>query len=924
MDELRCITQSFPSTLHLIILTETWIKSDSEALNLTLANYTHYYNYRNKGRGGGVSIYVHNSLQHNLIEDLYDNDNHFLWIHINRFSLDIGVVYKPERTNNDLFLETYSMQLERRKRAIVFGDFNYDLLKNNQAIINYKMTMEENGFNVLNKINRNYCTRETLTSKTILDHVSSNLKNNKYHFTIMNSAMSDHKHIYLEVQKFKPEKKKRIKYIAMNYQKLYETLEENLLQYDNLDYIQLEKQIIEAITHSKIQKTKIQNPPKSDWINKDIIDAIDERNKILSELFMSANDEEAKKQNVELELLRARKEVRDKIQDAKSRYYYKKFKSYEKKPLKMWQLITSLSTNKTKNCTPPSQLQTDSNCLTNLTDICNCFNSFFVNIGAVLAKQIPPFYHDNATYKQLYNKNIDLKPMELSQFAPVTIDEVSKIIDNLNSNTTTGLDGISCKIIKSVKKLILEKLTNCINDCLKTGYFPDSLKLAKVSPIFKTGKKTDPGNYRPISVLPVISKIFEKTIYNRLDQYLLSIDFLYYKQYGFRPKSNTRSACIDLVTNLKCKIDERQICLGIFIDLKKAFDTISHKLLLQKLNDIGVKESAYRLIESYLSNRHQVVKICDAKSTPELITYGVPQGSILGPLLFLIYINNMKDIKLTADITLYADDTCLFYYGNEIQSIAKQAQDDLNILHTWLQYNLLTINVMKTKYMIFTAKNKKDFNMPTLHVNNEPLTKVQSQKYLGLTLDSHLTWKPHLDNIRAKLTSLMGILRGVVRCFPESVRYIIYNSLIKPHITYLIEVWGSATKTNTKPLQIAQNKIIKLLFHFNFRMSTETVFQKAKLMTLAQTYHYQTCILIRKILTKDTHSQIVFTKKIQTQTRQLRSAHNLCLYKPRTNYGIKNIKYEGAKIYNNLPKYIKEIQSFPLFKKTLKFHITKI
>lgn len=484
-----------------------------------------------------------------------------------------------------------------------------------------------------------------------------------------------------------------------------------------------------------------------------------------------------------------------------------------------------------------------------------------------------------------------------------------------------GLDGISCKALKSIKSIILDKLTSSINHCLEVGYFPNSLKVAKVSPIYKSGNKTDPNNYRPISVLPSISKIFEKIIFNRLDNFLKSVNFFYHKQYGFRNKSNTLTACIDLVTKLKRKIDKKQICLGIFIDLKKAFDTISHKLLLHKLATIGVKNTAHKLLQSYLSDRYQQVKIGTTASSLEPITYGVPQGSILGPLLFLVYINSIKDLGLVGDITLYADDTCLFYFANDIHTVVRQAQSDLDLLYTWFQYNLLTVNISKTNFVIFSAKNKKIATFNPLHINNEQITRVNSHKYLGLVLDNHLIWKTHLNKIRSKLSNLMGTLRGIVRCFPASVRYIIYNSLIKSHLTYLIEVWGAACKTNLKQLQIAQNKIIKLLFHLPYSTPTSIVYKKTKLMSLSQMYKYNTCILIKKILAKDSHSQIIFTKKAQFQTRKMRSANNISLYRPRTNYGTKNILFEGVKMYNSIPNDIKGSQSLSLFKNKLKCHI---
>lgn len=901
------------------MLTETWIKSESEVIKLMLPNYTHYYNFRKNTRGGGVSIFVHESMKHSFIEDLCEQDNHFLWIHLNKYCLDIGVIYKPERTNHNDFIETYTLQVQKRKRIILFGDFNYNLLKPDRYTKNYINVTTENGLQILNSTVAKYCTRETSTTKSTLDHVCTNIKNHKFNLTVVETAMSDHKQLYLEVGKYIPTSKKKIKYQGIDYKKLYSAVEHSILiKSSDTDYQQLEELLKKAVQNSSITKYKIQNSPRSDWINKDIIYDINRKNKLWHTHKQNPNDEVIKRQ-----FLEARKEVGEQIQIMKSRYYYKAFKNCEGNSLKMWKLINILAINKIKTKSVPLQLNTLTGPITDIAEICNCFNNYFVKVGVTLANQINMKLNSINLHTRTQTSSSRINSIELLQLSLTSEDEISKIIENLKPNTSTGMDGINCKAIKCVKNLITSKLVANINQCLISGRFPDSLKIAKVSPIYKSGHKSDPENYRPISVLSTLSKIFEKVIYNRLDNYLKSINFLSSKQYGFRGKSNTLSATIDLITNLKNNIDNKRIALGVFIDLKKAFDTISHELLLLKLYNIGIRGKALEVFRSYLSDRYQVVKISGVESKPELITYGVPQGSILGPLLFLIYINDIHSLDLKGDITLYADDSSLFYFGNKIESIKNQAQDDLDRLYSWFQHNLLTVNIAKTKYIVFSAKNKKIESYQPLTINMEPLTEVTTEKYLGLILDNRLTWKPHLEKLQSKLSSIMGTLRGTSRCFPKSVRYIIYNSMVKPHLDYLIEVWGSAAKTHLKSLQITQNKIIKQLFHYNYLTPTDKVYKETKLMTILQTYTYNTCMLVHKILNKDIHSKISFTKKGQILKRKTRQSNNIYLRPPRTSYGKKNILYEGAQMYNKLPSDIRQIQSYALFKKTLKFHILK-
>lgn len=915
IDELRCVIESFDTKISVVILTETWIKDDLVAARLDLPNYSHYSNYRTHSRGGGVSIYVHNDLKHEFVVELYQDGNHFLWIHLDRLSLEIGAVYKPPTSNTAEFLENYENLLSGRKRTLIFGDINLDLLSKERDVVKYKHMLQENGFKILNKIDKKHGTRETERTNTILDHVCTNLKDNPFKLTIIDSPMTDHKQIFFELQRCQPARPQWVQYTATDFVNLYKTIKEaNTIPIDN-QYENFESTLLQAINNNKVTKTKRLNLPKSDWINKHLIQSIKNRNTLWNKLKTSPQDEELRKQFKD-----QRNKVHHDIRFAKNTYYYKQFTNCEKNPFKTWQLINNLSKNKTKTSYIPTKLNSPMGVTSDPKMVCECFNKFFTDIGSDLATQITTQLQNHKFLKTITEQ---LSNSTLMVITPTTVEEVEKIIDNLKTNTSCGLDGISTKIIKCVKDLIVTNLTACINKCLNDGCFPNTLKVAKVTPIFKSGNKLEPGDYRPISVLPVPSKIFEKILHDRLSTFLNSRDFISKYQYGFRPKSSTLSATVDLVTKIKRNIDQRNIVLGICIDLKKAFDTVSHDLLLQKLQTMGINGTAYEMFKSYITNRYQIVKINEHQSQPRLITCGVPQGSILGPLLFLIFINDIQDIGLEGDITLYADDTSLFYYGQTMDALICKAQRDLDLLHAWMQTNLLTINVAKTNYIIFAAKNKPIGDYNELYINGEPIQKVTMVKYLGLILDSRLSWEPHIEKIRTKLRSLSGALRGIARCLPTKVRYNIYNSLVRSNIEYLIETWGSAAISNLKPLQRAQNKIIKTLFGYKHLTPTTKIYKETKLLNLCQMYNYNTCILVRKILTRDIHSNITFTKRMQIQKRVTRQANNILLQKFRTNYGKRCIMYEGAQIYNKLPKDIKDAKTLKTFKKLLRSHIER-
>lgn len=878
-----------------------------------MPNYKHIFNYRKNSKGGGVSIFVHNSIKHEITEDISENGNHYLWIYIEKLSLNIGAIYKPGETNINSFLELYTSQLERRRRSIVFGDFNIDLLNKNSNVAKYRNEINETGYEILNKINKQYNTRETSTTNTILDHVCTNVKNHSFDVSIIESCLSDHKQIFLEVGSLATQSITKIRYKAIDYKKLYNsaTIATYCNEENHYDY--LERFISDLVNKNKINKIKIQNLPREDWINRRILNEIDQRNHMWQQTKSDPKDEKLRKNFIE-----QKDKVIKLIKTQKQKYYNDLFQDSYSKPKKMWEVINSLALNKTKDSSALPKLKSGSELVTEGNLVCNLFNTFFSSIGSDLANNIPNKYHME-TGNILMHDHDHTHTTTLSEFTPCTIHEISKLIDDLDNNTSTGLDGISTKTIKCIKDIIVQKLTDCINMCLYCGVFPDSLKVAKVSPIFKSGSRTDPSNYRPVSVLPVISKIFERVLYNRLNEYLTEKKFLIDQQYGFRSKSSTLTAAADLITKIKTHIDQKSLALGIFIDLKKAFDTVSHHKLLQKLNNIGVTDKALKMLSSYLEKRKQAVKIGNYTSSVKHVPFGCPQGSILSPLLFLIYINNINQIGLSGHLTLYADDTCIFYFDKSIHNIISKAQKDLDLLSEWLKYNLLTINTTKTSFMIFAAKNKPIPEHLPLTINNDVIKRSNYEKYLGLWVDDKLTWKNHIDHVKTKVASVLGAIHKAAGCIPKKIRYIIYNSLVKSHLEYLIEIWGSAAKTNLNPLQRTQNMLIKTLFHYKYSTPTKTLYEKSKLLNLTQLYTYSTCVLIKNITSHAIQSNIqLHRKKI---THNLRNKYKLELKTARTNYGKKTLLFEGAQLFNRLPDDIKNCDNIKAFKIKLKEHV---
>ncbi|CAH2109003.1 unnamed protein product [Euphydryas editha] len=860
-------------------------------------------------------MYVHNDLNHNLILSEYSGGNNYLWVHLDRYCLDVGLVYNPGDTDYPTFLHTLNKHLETHKRSMVFGDFNIDLLRKDRRTRAYTSLICECGYKPLNCIKQKHCTRETSKTKTLIDHVLTNLKDTDFHIATVDSALFDHKQLFVQLNKHKSLPPKRTQYQATDYSKLKNYIKESPFVSKDNSYNDLEKYIHLSIQNCKVTKVKVSNPPQKDWINKEVIKDLNYRNRLWYELKLDPYNK-----GLQSKFRTSRSKVRQKIKQTKNEFYLKQFFAVKNNPKKVWSLINTLSRNVVRSSCVPPKLKHSTGYIIEPNQVCESFNNFFSTVGLELAKNIPFRCHNDNIYIDSHNSNPESK---LEKFRPCTEDEIVKIIDKLDCKTSAGIDNITTKDIKCIGYSMAGHFSKCFNQLFIEGKFPDTLKIAKVSPIYKSGPRTDPSNYRPISVLPIISKILERIIYSRLDQYLTSINFLTERQYGFRSRSSTLAATIDLVTNIKMRIDQRKIVLGVFIDLKKAFDTVNHDLLIRKLVNVGIIGSALDMLKSYLSNRQQVTKIGEYRSSPKRISCGVPQGSILGPLLFLIYINSISYIKLNGELTLYADDTCLFYHGSCIHEITRLAQEDLNLLFNWFQSNLLTINVPKTCYCIFKAKNKIIPTFNKLKIDSKPLTEKNSETYLGLRIDKNLNWQVQINHIKTKLSSFLGAIRHSVGCLPREIRLMIYNSYVKSHLSYLIEIWGSASKTKIKELQILQNKIVKVLFNYDFMTSTDIIYKETKIMNIYQLYYFNTLILIYKILTKKIHCQIKFIRHHKMPRYSLRRHNKLVTPKARTNYGKKTITFEGAQLFNNLPDHVKVADSITIFKRRLKLYITQ-
>ena len=924
IDEFSAFLDKINIAPHILVLCETWF---APSTCRDISGYKAYHCTRpGPNERGGISIYVLETLNLSCLHYSFKVNSDLEHVRIilkpnneNRKKIEIIGIYRPPyRTLLDNFfrsLESLMNKLGPNNDQIIAGDFNICGIARSPILDRYLDIMR--AFNFMPHIN--IITRPNpIGNDSCIDHIWSNFGFSFQSGVFNEVIISDHFINFASLPVELNTSKKQIMFrdhsesnilkmvdkltnFSLFYPLLTATLDSNSkfdLFYNELDRIY---KTCCPIKTKEISMNRLKKP----WLSQQLLNDIQEK----YELFKRYRNGFVPYD----QFLNYKKELKRKIETAKSNYYLYKFENCRSDSSSTWKVTNNILGRKNKSNIPPS-LKHDSDVVTDEMKICNIFNQYFVNVGSNLASTI----HTNDLNPI---NNLGDRHQNSFSFMATTPQEVFNTIKKFD-NKKSSLNNIPIFILKKISYIISPLLSDIFNHSINDGIFPEKLKTGRVTPIHKEGDLNDVSNYRPITSLSVFSKLFEKLVHKRMNSFISRYNLIKPNQFGFQKNKCTSDAILEFLENVYDSFNENKYYLAVFLDFSKAFDTISHDILLRKLEHMGFRGPIYQWIKSFLTSRKQYVNLGGSSSDILDTKMGVPQGSTLGPLLFILYINDMSNSLENLKIVHFADDSTIHTTLNKSMNIAPQINTSLSCINNWLIANKLHLNIGKTKYMIISIKDKPpDLN---LIIGSSCIERTNVQKFLGIYIDDKVSFRVHTNKIAAKLSQGVGLLRKMKHIVPRNVLKNLFYAFIYSRFTYGITCYGSAYQNQIQRIKNLVNRALKLVV--NRHTLTPDICKNERLFDFDMAYRYFCSINMYRIIQLNNH-EFLATKLQSYQTNhshETRSVQNQHLTLPlfRLSKCQRSFLYNGIQIWNLLPLNIRIIEDdLNSFKKLLKNHL---
>ena len=769
------------------------------------------------------------------------------------------------KTFNTEFLKPLLHKIATEKKQILLlGDFNINLLKCNE---------DSNIMSFLDIMNSHLIlpqiflpTRVTEHSKTLIDNIFSTPTESGTISGNLCYSISDHlpqvclfpkldnygtgedgPYFHKDWSKFSQEDF-LLDYFDIEWNTIFERFNFDPNQCFNIFNDKIKVLLERHVPTVKLTKRQLQTKLKP-WITPGILKSISKRD-FHHRKFIKATKPDDKARHL-AQFKAYRNLIVTLCRRSKKNHFTRYFLHNSNNMQKIWSGIRDIINSKSSKSSVPISLSIGESISSNPEKVANHFNDFFTSVADSLRSKLPPTNSNFSRFLKNQNPNsIFLRP--------TTPEEIFKIIGDFSDSKSSGPNSIPIRILKLLNIEISKPISTLINRSFDKGVFPSVLKISKVIPVFKNkGSPLEVSNYRPISLLSNIEKIYEKAMYSRIMDFLTRFKQIYPKQFGFRKKHSTIDTIIAIVEQIRQKVDNGDFACGVFVDLQKAFDTVDHEILLSKLSHYGIRGVANNWFKSYLSNRSQFVSISNYNSTLKLIKHGVPQGSVLGPLLFLLYINDLHYCIRTSIPYHFADDTHLLNFASTLYSLCSRVNADLRVLVEWLNANKISLNASKTEFLIFRSVRKDLNHVPRLKIAGKIVIPSKSVKYLGVYLDEHLSWKPHVSAIATKLRRANGALSKLRHYVPFKILLNIYHAIFMSHARYACQIWGLSDNSVTHRIQTLQNTALRLMTFSPPRTSATNLYANYKLFKIFDLVKLMNILYVHKFLNQNLPTDIL-------------------------------------------------------------------
>lgn len=916
LDELNIFISSH--NFDVIGLTEHWYRNnDLESLVIPDYNLISHFSREHHSHGGSA-IFVKNSKN----SSTYDLNQFSVECHyevcgakyvINNCEMCIVCVYRPGTGNFNIFEKQFTSTLtfafRNYKNLIITGDFNIHYEK--QSDNNTKVFLD-----ILNSFELNItCFEPTriftnikgVTSVSTIDYMITSFDSANYECYVLDPLLSDHKGHYLTLQvNLLSESPDTNTFPSIKIRDICNSNLNNLyFQLNNVDwgsyykltdvnevcktFIENIKWALEVCCPLIYIKDMSQRYLANKWYTSDVA-LLHNKLKELHRLKRISNSDQLKDT-----FSKYKKHFKSEVRKSKRKHFNNRVDNAENKVKESWKIINEKLGRTNKQTQSISLLHNDT-IVTEAKDVSNLFASHF---SSVTSHMIQNHFHAGKSTDCTGDLHVSN-----SIFVPyICVENVETIINKIKNKNCAGVDNLSQKIIKSIKPVILDSLTYLINISLEKGIFPDPFKLALIIPLHKKGERNNIDNYRQISLLSEVSKILERIVYDIINDFNDKYNILTLSQHGFRKNKSVETASTNLLTHVYNELDKGNYVISIMFDLAKAFDSLNHNLILTKLNILGIRGTLLEWIKSYLEQRKLLVRVDSIISDTYPVSLGVPQGSVLGPLLFLLFINDLPK-HITGKVIMFADDTTVTVAGKSLEELQENARRVFVQMETWCYKNSLILNKDKTVSLHFHLSR----SLPTDITHNFPFKFDTHTKLLGTWLDANMSFEHHISHVCNQLNKAFYAILHMKDYLDEKRLIDLYYAFAFCHLSYNILSWGKSVHNSR--VFVAQKRILRLIFNLKPYESCKNIFKNKSILTFPSIYIFK-CVTFTRQNISD------FTRQSDIHYHNTRY-NNLRLPPFSTSAFKRSPIYNCITLYNALPEEFKEASTYTVFKRRVK------